>query len=364
MSETGGKPRRKDLIRQNDELQSKLKNSLEAIKDAENTASWRRLLIIIFGCYILFLSVQYLWLDADFQTLKKSMQTFKHNLEAEKQTTDCLRNEMDNLRSKYEYLDSMFVFSDSTSLSFPTTQVSTLNRDILMAGPIVCNPIPQQYVQYENGFMTSILYTTKHVCKNSVWESSPLSIHDVSTPTNDTDFIRCFILEDNRVLPESCTIHIKGSPTPQITPEPRKPEFNSFVGQLFCTLWQFCFMQIVAFLDDWAELLLVLFDIWYSIILFFSKRFGSVIIMFPLFALLFYGNVLLKCIKDGTSSLLKWMLNGRIIDMRIRFAKWLKSSIEKEMNLSKRASFVEVDDASPTETPKKAESNAQENSTS
>lgn len=374
MSETGGKLRRKEWPAKIRELQSKLKILSDKLKVTHNKLAEVVWVLVVCMAALFIMGGLFTWSNTSLKTAKTAIQELENRLNEAKRINSNLQTEMDNLRPKYEYLDSMFVDPNSAHLSFPATRVLTLDRNILMAEPIVCTPVPQQYVQYENGLMTSILYATKHVCKNSAWESSPLSIHDVSTPTNDTDFIRCFILEDDRILPETCTIHVQsGQNRPLISKSTiyqPTTRLDYFLMQIFSNPIQFSSTVLLRFSENLDNLVCQLFDfcfftlleflnLWFSILSLFFNRFVLEIIVLSLPALLFYRNVLLKCIKDGTLSSNKWVRNERIMDMRIRFAKWLKKGMQKkkidvetDLKPVQHVSSVEEKEASTIKDPK------------
>lgn len=334
MSETGGKPRRKDLIRQNDELQSKLKNSSDKLKVTHNKLAQVVWVLVVCMAAMCIMAGLFTWSNTSLKTAKTAIQELENRLKEAQRINSNLQTEMDNLRPKYEHLDSMFVNPYATYLSFPTTQISTFDSSILQGGTIRCMLFYPEYPRFD---FNPPLGMPEHRCENDAWIGNNVPILNVSETATSEDFIRCFSLENGRVLPESCTIHIQsGRNRPLISESPGAP-WNSFVGQILWNFrrffWRFVWIvviRITLFLDHFGDHVLECFDMWYSVILFFSKPIVWAFIMGSLPAFILWGGVLHKCIKDGMFSPEKWVRNERIMDMRIRFAKWLKKGMQKK----------------------------------
>lgn len=363
MSETGGKPRRKELTAKIHELQSKLKISSDKLKVTHNKLAQFVWALVVCMAGLCIMAGLFTWSNTSLKTAKTAIQELENRLNEAQRINLNLQTEMDNLRPKYEHLDSMFVNPYATYLSFPTTQISTFDSSILQGGTIRCRLFYPEYPRFD---FNPPLGMPEHRCENDAWIGNNVPILNVSETATSEDFIRCFRLENGRVWPESCTIHIQsGRNRPIVSESPIAP-WNSFVGQILCNFrrffWRFVWIvviRITLFLDHFGDHVLECFDVWYSVILFFYKPIVWAFIMGSLPAFILWGGVLHKYIKDGMFSPEKWVRNERIMDMRIRFAKWLKKGMQKKKNdvetdlkPVQHVSSVEEKEASTTKDPK------------
>lgn len=203
MSKTGGKLRRKELTAKVHELQSDLNISSNNHKNINRLNNF----------YMVFtLSVVFLFIIAGFAfKLMDDIRKFRCGFEAEEWAVHDFGDQIDLVRSNYERLDSMFVELGLAPLSFPTTRISTLDERILEGGTIHCDFLWWP-AYHPNPLLRPFFGFPNIKCENTVWSGSDIPIFNISHPTTTTEFIRCFMLEDNRILPESCIIHVKRQP--------------------------------------------------------------------------------------------------------------------------------------------------------
>ena len=130
-------------------------------------------------------------------------------------TTDKMNSvnqEMHQLQEKYDQLNSMFVNLDYDTLFFDTAHVVTDDAEILSGGPIECEYVEGHEFIVQNGRFPEFRSVQRKFCLNSKWSGYDLNVHNVSTPVAEPNFIQCFMLEDGRVLPGTCYIHVQSNP--------------------------------------------------------------------------------------------------------------------------------------------------------
>lgn len=251
MSETGGTPCRNELTAKVHELQSNLNISSNKPKNTNRLLNF----------YMLFtLLVVFFFIIAVFAfRLMDDIRKFRCGFVAEEWPVREYWDENDLVSSNYERLDSMFVELGLAPLSFPTTRISTLDERILEGGTIRCD-FRWWPVYHPNPLLRPFFGFPNIKCENTVWSGSDIRIFNVSHPTTTTEFIRCFMLEDNRILPESCTIHIQSGQNRSIISERSidgsETRLDFFLSQLFQNPVQLSFTIFMRFLNNLDSFLL------------------------------------------------------------------------------------------------------------
>ena len=184
MSQNGGRIHKKNLILEND----RLKKSLSIVKSEYNVASYYRHRAAQWGATVttlLFLSIIIGFLQYHHQGIM-----WEH---------------VDRAESKFRALDRMFVPPSDARFSFDGPRIVTSYQRVLGGGPVECTRMDD--ADFSKGLR----------CSNDVAEGTHVRVYNISAPTNEQVFIRCFMRDDGRVLPDSCLIHMHHARTKEST---------------------------------------------------------------------------------------------------------------------------------------------------
>lgn len=131
----------------------------------------------------------------------------------------CLETKHGELQAAHAKLDKMFVLPEETALTFAGARLET-NGATISEGhdetSVVCSPKYYQTPIMQNGHLTGMFMGTLYECKTNlfIWEMVP--VYNTTDPMEQKMQIRCVVLDDERILPSTCSFHVWPGKAPDL----------------------------------------------------------------------------------------------------------------------------------------------------